>query len=152
MGAFDYSMATLRLFGDDLIPEEVSALLGASPTEAHHKGEELVGRRTGNKRTAKTGSWHLQASRREPEDLEGQIFEILEKLTPDFSIWTSLARFQPNLFCGLFMASTNDGVSLSAKALLALGERGITLGLDVYDADEELGGADPSQFTQGAGP
>ena len=143
MGAFDYSMATLRLFGDDLIPEEVSALLGASPTEAHHKGEELVGRRTGNKRIAKTGSWHLQAARREPEDLEGQILEILKQLTPDLSKWTSLARFQPNLFCGLFMASSNDGTLLSPKALLALGERGIALGLDIYDDGDDLGDAEP---------
>ncbi len=35
------------------------------------------------------------------------------------------------------MGSSNDGVSLSPRVLLALGERGIELGLDIYDADEE---------------
>ncbi len=73
--------------------------------------------------------------------MEGQIFEILGQLTQDLSIWASLSRFQPDMFCGLFMSSSNDGISLSAKALIALGERGISLALDVYDADDELDGA-----------
>lgn len=143
MGAFDHSMASLRFFGDELVPDEISALLGASPTESHYKGQELVGRNSGIKRIAKTGSWRLRAADRKPEDLEGQIFEILEQLTQDLSIWASLSRFQPDLFCGLFMGSSNDGMSLSAKALLALGERGICLGLDTYDAGDDQNGTEP---------
>ncbi|WNH53869.1 DUF4279 domain-containing protein [Stenotrophomonas oahuensis] len=143
MGAFDHSMAALRFFGDELVPDEISALLGAKPTESHYRGQELVGRHSGIKRIAKTGSWRLRAAERKPEDLEGQIFEILEQLTQDLSIWASLSRFEPDLFCGLFMGSSNDGMYLSAKALLALGERGITLGLDTYDADDDQHGAEP---------
>jgi len=137
MAVFDHSMATLRFFGDELVPDEISALLGATPTQSHYKGQELVGSHSGAKRIAKTGSWRLRAADRKPEDLEGQVFEILEQLTQDLSIWASLSRFQPDLFCGLFMGSSNDGISLSAKALLALGERGITLGLDTYDEGDD---------------
>jgi hypothetical protein len=137
MAAFDHSLAALRFFGDELVPDEISALLGANPTVAHHKGQEIVGSRTGVTRIARTGSWRLRATDREPEDLEAQIFEILEQLTQDLSIWASLARFKPNLFCGLFMGSSNDGISISAKAMLAIGQRGIALGLDVYDFGEE---------------
>lgn len=137
MTVFDHSLVTLRFFGDDLIPDEVTALLGANPTAAHHKGQQLTGSQPGAVRTARTGSWRLSAARREPEDLEAQIFEILDQLTSDFAAWQSLAPFRPNLFCGLFMGSGNDGVSLSPRALLALGQRGIELGLDIYDADEE---------------
>ena len=88
-------------------------------------------------RIVRTGSWRLSALRREPEDLEAQIFEILDQLTGDLTVWQSLAGFRPDLFFGLFMGSGNDGVSLSPRALLALGQRGIVLGLDIYDADEE---------------
>lgn len=119
------------------MPDEISALLGANPTVSHQKGQELVGSHAGVKRIAKTGSWRLSAARREPEDLEAQIFEILQQLTQDLTIWESLARFQPDLFCGLFMGSSNDGLSISAKALLAIGQRGIAIGLDTYDAGEE---------------
>ena len=136
MGALDHSVATLRFFGDDLVPEEISALLGASPTDSCRKNQEVVGKNTGTVRIAKTGSWRLSAARREREDLEAQVFEILDQLTPDTSVWESLARYEPDLFCGIFMASSNDGLPLSAKALLALGQRGIALGLDIYDAGD----------------
>ena len=137
MGVLDHSIATLRFFGDDLIPEALSSLLGAPPTEAHAKGEEIIGRTTGKVRIAKTGCWRLTAERQQPEDLEAQIFELLAKLTDDLSVWASLSRYEPDLFCGIFMGSSNDGLPLSAKALLALGQRGIALNLDIYDFDDE---------------
>jgi hypothetical protein len=143
MGLIDYSVATLRLFGDDLVPDEISEVLGASPSVSHHKGQELVGRNTGIVRIAKTGSWRLSAVRREPEDLEAQIFEILDQLTQDLSLWNSLSRYEPDLFCGIFMGSSNDGLPLSSKALLALGQRGVALGLDIYDPGEKEPGVGP---------
>ena len=137
MGVIDHSVATLRFFGDDLVPEEITALLGANPTVSYRKGQELVGSKTGIVRIAKTGSWRFSAARREPEDLEAQIMEILDQLTQDTSAWESLSRFQPDLFCGLFMGSSNDALPLSAKVLLSLGQRGIALGLDIYDAGNQ---------------
>jgi len=126
-----------RFFGDDLIPGAITALLGAYPTASHHKGQELKDSQSGAVRIARFGSWRLSAARREPEDLEAQIFEILDQLTDDLAVWQSLARFRPDLFCGLFMSSSNERVSLSPRALHALGQRGIELALDIYDAGEE---------------
>lgn len=137
MGVLNHSQATLRFFGDDLIPENLTALLGSTPTKACVKGEEIAGQWTGKMRIAKTGSWRLNADRREPEDLESQIFELLDKVSGDLTVWASLSRFKPDLFCGIFMGSSNDGLPLPAKALLALGERGIALDLDIYDFDDE---------------
>jgi hypothetical protein len=133
MGVLDRSCATLRLFGDDLNPESISALLGATPSESCTKGQELIGRSTGKVRIAKTGSWRLEARDREPEDLEAQVFELLGQLTDDLAVWESLSLYKPDLFCGIFMASSNDGLPLSARALLALGQRGGALDLDIYD-------------------
>jgi len=140
MGAIDHSIATLRFFGDDLVPDEISALLGASPTASCHKGQEIIGSKTGVVRIAKTGSWRISAARREPEDLEAQIFEILDQLTQDLSVWESLFCYEPDLFCGIFMGSSNDGLPLSAKALISLGRRGIALGLDIYDVGDRESG------------
>ena len=136
MGVLDHSVATLRLFGDDLVPENISASLGVVATESWHRGQELVNASTGDVRIAKTGSWRLKAARREPEDLEAQVFELLGQLTNDLSVWSSLSGYKPNLFCGIFMGSGNDGLPLSAKAMLALGQRGIALDLDIYDSIE----------------
>ena len=143
MGVIDHSVATLRFFGDDLVPDEITALLGASPTVSYLKGQELIGSKTGIVRIAKTGSWRLSAARREPEDVEAQILEILGQLTRDLNVWESLSRFQPDLFCGLFMGSSNDVLPLSAKVLLSLGQRGIALGLDIYDVGDQGSGVGP---------
>ncbi|HEJ4266730.1 MULTISPECIES: DUF4279 domain-containing protein [Stenotrophomonas] len=145
MTVFDHSLVTLRFSGDDLTPAAITTLLGANPTASHHKGRELKGSHLGTVRIARFGSWRLSAAPREPEDLEVQIFEILDQLTGDLAVWQSLARFRPDLFCGLFMGSSNDGFSLSPRALLALGQRGIELGLDMYDANEEARNAQRQQ-------
>lgn len=133
MGAFEYSQATLRIFGDDLIPEDVSNLLGAKATKSKKKGDEEVGKSSGKVRIAKTGSWHLHTEKREPEDLNAQIDEILSQLTSDLAIWEKLCQsYKVDMFCGLFMGNWNDGLSLSPETMLALGQRRIVLSLDMY--------------------
>lgn len=136
MGVLHHSTATLRFFGDDLVPETLTALLGVTPSEASVKGQEIVGRSTGVVRIARTGSWRLNSERREPEDLESQVFELLGQVTDDLSVWECLSRYKPNVFCGIFMAGSNDGLPLSARALLSLGQRGIALNLDIYDSSD----------------
>jgi hypothetical protein len=132
------SVAALRISGDDLDPAEITKALGCEPSSAQRKGDVLVGRNTGIQRVARFGKWHLQASDREPEDLDGQIAELLLRLTPSVEVWKSIgARYQVDLFCGLFMQRTNEGLTLSPKSLAALGERGIELGLDVYSPTRE---------------
>jgi len=138
MGVIDRSVATIRFFGDDLVPDEISELLGAAPTSSCRKGQGIVGGKTESVRIAKTGSWRLSAAPREPEDLESQVFEILDQLSQEPGVWAAISsRYEPDLFCGLFMGDTNDGLPLSAKALLALGQRGIRLKLDIYDSGNE---------------
>ena len=135
MAAIDHSLASFHFVGDDLVPSELTALLGTAPTEAHAKGDGITST-SGTTRLARTGHWTLTAERREPEDLEGQVFEILDRLPSNLHIWEQLAKFQPHFFCGIFMGSGNDGMDLSPKLLLALGQRGISLGFDIYDAHD----------------
>ncbi|GAA0887574.1 hypothetical protein GCM10009121_04550 [Rhodanobacter soli] len=109
-------------------------MLGCEPTDAETKGQTLTGKVSGMKRIARTGTWRLRATDREPEDLEAQIDELLEQLTDDLAVWSEISRrFKMDLFCGLFMKSTNDGLCISSKQLAALGLRGIELELDIYD-------------------
>jgi hypothetical protein len=138
MAHLQRSVVTLRIGGDDLVPEEITALLGVSPTDAVVKGQEIVGRKTGRVRIAKSGLWRLHAADREPEDMDGQIQEILSQMTADLAIWKSIAsRFQIDLFCGLFLRVSNEGLTLSPESLYALGARGIEMGLDIYSGDDD---------------
>lgn len=138
MSRAQWSTAVLRVFGDDLDPDEISALLGCRPSSSARKGDRQVIGTAGRVRILKTGRWSLQAADSRPEDVEAQIFAILDRLTADMAVWRSLGeRYQVDMFCGLFMDSGNDNLLLSSKALLALGQRGIELELDIYDPIED---------------
>ncbi len=132
------SAVTLRIMGDDLIPGEITKLLGASPTHSETKGDKIVGKKTGLVRIANTGMWRLCALDREPEDMDGQIHEILSQMTPDLAVWQSITKqYNADLFCGLFMRVGNEGLTISSESLAALGARGIEMGLDIYAGDDE---------------
>lgn len=132
------SVATLRIRGDDLVPAEVSNLLRCAPTTWQTRGEVIVGNKTGIERIARTGMWSLHSVDQEPENLDGQIEEILAKVTADIEMWQALARrYRADLFCGLFMEGGNEGLVISPASLVALGERGIELALDVYGSEPE---------------
>lgn len=121
------STASLRLFGDDLDPEEVTRLLGCKPTTAHAKGQV---RRLS---LARTGHWHLNAPDRTPDDLSGQISEIFGQLNSDPEVWKNLTkRFKVDVFCGLFMSKKGEGFTLSTEATTALSVRNIKVGICLY--------------------
>ena len=137
MGNFDRSTACLRLFGDNLDPGEISLLLGCQPTVAEFRGE-IVRYPSGRERIARVGQWRLEAQDVEPENLADQIRWLLTQVTEDLSVWQRLQRMcEMNLFCGLFMASGNDGVSIPPSVMLMLGQRGIALDCDVYSYLDE---------------
>lgn len=138
MAALARAVATLRLFGDDLDPERVSELLGVSPTWSERKGDVTPSKSPGGARIARTGSWRLQAADSTGDNADRQISEILDQLTTDLDVWKSLAaRFDVDLFCGWFLEESNEGVTLSSNTLLALGERGIELDVDIYGSGKD---------------
>ena len=147
MAEIRLSVVTLRIMGDDLVPDEINALLGASPTRAWVKGEtgkHVVGPKVGDVRVARSSIWRLDASDREPEDMNGQIREILSRMTSDLSVWQGITkRFRVDLFCGLWMDGSDCGLTLSPESLAALGERGIKLAMCIYgDNDDESKASD----------
>jgi len=65
-----------------------------------------------------------------------QVAQILGRLSGDLEIWRSLeSKYRIDLFCGLFMEGTNEGLQITPETLHALGERGISLGLDMYGSN-----------------
>lgn len=129
--------ASLRVTGDDLVPADVSSLLGSPPTRGWAKGDTLTSH--GVTRVARFGMWTLQAPETEPADIDAQVAEILSRLTTDESAWAELrSMYDVNLFCGWFMTYGNEGVSITADTMLALGARGILLDIDLYGGDGDL--------------
>ena len=132
MAHLERAVATLRVAGDHLDPEEVTLRLGAQPTHSQRNGQEFRFK-SGRTRVAKFGQWRLVAPDTEPEDLDHQVAELLGTLTNDLEIWRDLSsRFNVDLFCGWFMGRSNEGLTISPATLLRLGERGIELAIDIY--------------------
>ena len=139
MARLHRSLAALRISGDDLDPSEIITLLGCVPSQAQRKGQTFTSA-TGKTRTAKFGMWLIDAEDREPEDLNGQVAELLARLTSSMDMWRSIsARYTIDLYCGFFMQETNEGLTISATTLRALSDRGIELSLELYfPSDENL--------------
>ena len=126
------SKASLRIFGDDLNPDEISRFLGCVPTEGWTKGQVKV-IKSGREVVRKSGAWFLEATAAKPENLDGQVAELMAQMSGDLDIWSTVTqKYKVDLFCGWFMEESNEGVSVSAHTLRLLGERGIQLSLDIY--------------------
>ena len=151
MAAIAETLASLRFYEDDLKPDMLTAQLGKLPSESWRKGDVFG---TKKATTRKTGAWILRAEARAPGDLDAQIDEIFSQLTSDLSIWKDLAaKYRPDLFVGLFLELSNEGIGLNSKSLSLLADRGVPLGLDVYGARPALrniqivDGADNATFS-----
>lgn len=131
MAGIHETRVTLRVMGDDLDPDEITTLLCHPPTSSQRKGDIR-----GSGHVLSFGMWRLHVDDSIPGNLERQIDGLLSKLTPDIGRWRFLnARYRIDLFCGLFMRQGNEGLSLSPVLLARVAERGISLGLDIYDPD-----------------
>ena len=140
------SIAALRVFGDDLDPREVSRLLAATPSDSHRKGEVHVSS-AGRRYVRKTGMWCLEARGEAPDSLQSQISRILSVLTSDLEAWRTLAqRFEIDMFCGLFMTESSEGLDMSSAVMELMAERRIPLAICIYGPDDpqlEPGGPCP---------
>jgi len=138
MAILSKTKACLRIIGDDLIPNEISSLVGCEPSREMIKGESFSWNKKGKPRLAKAGMWRLEVNDMEPGDLDAQVSELLDQLTDNLEIWRDLSeRYKIDLFCGLFMKSDMEGIGLSAQTMFALGKRGIEIDFDMYGPDDE---------------
>jgi len=99
-GPVDEASVSLRFFGDDLEPTEITRLLGCQPSEAACTGQ-LVTCLKGSY-TARRGFWRLRSERGET-DIADQLTNLLGRLTGDLAIWRELtARYDADLFLRAF--------------------------------------------------
>ena len=132
-GPVDKVKVSLRVFGDDLDPDEVSRLLGCEPSSETRKGDIIVGRVTGRQRVAPCGSWLLASTEDESVETEEQVSKLLSRLSSDLDVWKELTqKYRVDLFCGLFLNEFNRGFSLSSGLLKELAERNLKIEFDIY--------------------
>lgn len=141
MGELFESVATLRFFGDDLIPDRVSEMLGGHPTFSSRKGDMVIMVESGSEARAHTGSWRLRTARLRPGDLDRHVLELFQNLTDNINVWRMLScQFKADVFFGIQLATYNEGFSLSAESLQAGSSRGLTFDFDMYGAEVHVPG------------
>ena len=73
--------ATLILWGENLVPDEITNLLGIPPTRSRAKGENSPGRRPLRHDLLKVGMWTLSTAQYIPsQDLSDHVAFLVEKL------------------------------------------------------------------------
>ena len=125
--------AALRIFGDELDPDEITRLLGKAPSQVQRRGRPLQLPSGREGRIIDFSSWTIAAEETSPGDLDAQIEQILQGTTVDLAVWAHIASaFRMDLFCGFFMRDNPEEIGLSPRSLLALGQWRIKLSLDIY--------------------
>lgn len=134
-GPIEWFSICLRITGDELVPEEITALMGCSPSEAEQKGMPVLRGDGSFMRMARSGGWRLKIK---PEDTDERdcgeaMLDMLNQLPADPEMWEQLsARFSIDFFVGLSMTSGNKGLVLTPQVMSALATRGIEAGFDIY--------------------
>ena len=133
MTALSKTAASLRIFGQDLDPDQITHLLGKKADATERRGQVIRNPTSGTERTARRGRWSIRVERRSPGDLDAQIAALLDGTTDDLSVWQRVtSAFDADIFCGLFLKEENEGLEVAPATLKKLGDRGLLLSLDIY--------------------
>jgi len=80
----------------------------------------------------------LEAEPVENADFDGQIVRLLGSIDASLDVWALVAsRFEMNIFCGWFMRESIERVTVSPQIMRMLGDRGISLFVDIYAPSDE---------------
>src|SRR5690606_28285796 len=113
-GLVDESSATLCVYGDDLEPAELSALLGVEPSRSFRRGH----RQTPDSRPAGHGAWFLRVEGTAPFGPNEHLGELLRRLPANPVVWSELrARYQVRISIGIHFDAWNRGFALDAATL-----------------------------------
>ena len=119
---------SLRILGDDLDPEGVSALLGMEPTHGRRKGDAV----DGDALPAATGAWILESSLPETAEIEEHVSQLLAPLSGDLDEWgTVTTNFSADMRCDLTLGNGSEAFDLSPRLAQSLAERGIVISFHI---------------------
>lgn len=138
MAAIARVRASLRVFGDSLEPEEVSALLGRQPSRNHRKGDKIRGKSGNLDAVEPTGAWILDSALSERAEVEEHVESLLSSLSNDMDEWSRLTdTYSASIHCGLFLDQYNEGFELSPRCAQSIAERGLVIAFDIYSGDAD---------------
>lgn len=137
-GDVDEIRLAVRVSGDDLDPDAITAALGIDPSFAARKGDTRG--TPASPAVQRTGVWYVDLAESAEWVLEDAIITLLERLPSDRQVWEQLAsRHHIDLVCGAFVYGWNRGFVVSSRVLAELARRRMALSVDIYCEDEKRG-------------
>lgn len=117
------STASLRIFGKDLQPIDVTCVMGREPDLSFKQGQPIVLPDGRIGREATFGMWSISADTSSAVNLNDQIEQLLTSVTSELSDRHRLGqKYSIDLFCGIFVPDENRGIALESATLLRLGQ------------------------------
>jgi hypothetical protein len=120
---------SLAVYGEDLRPGDVSALLGVEPAKSFERGYRVKP----HSRPMRHGAWFLQARGAPPQRPDDVARSVLMKLPASPEIWTELGkRFELQIHIAVHTAGWNRGFSFSPSTTRLMAATGATVHFDLY--------------------
>jgi len=126
-------LASLRITGKDLDPEEISGLLGLTPTTSHRRGDPHIGKK-GRYADYPEGFWALESPVRENKPLKEHLRYLKNQLTGKEQTLADLRSrgYTAEVFIGVFEIGDGDEVGLSRSELNDLAALQVDICFDLY--------------------
>jgi Domain of unknown function (DUF4279) len=138
-GPIPWFSIAIEITGDDLEPDEITSLLGVSPTQQQAKGK-LVSNPNGRRsRMGRFGRWSLQLQPSETDewDVAEATKLLISKVPADHGVWKSISsRARVRLNVGLSLETFNQGLSIDPILLRLLADREMQLDIGIYAGDD----------------
>jgi len=133
-GPVDECGVCLAIYGEDLDPDELTALLDCQPTHAHRRGD----RKGPRSAPFKQGAWLLERRGEPPDTADTLTRRILQSVPADPALWSQLSdRFVIQMRYGIHMSGWNQGLGLSADLVAWIARLHASLEFDIYAYGDE---------------
>lgn len=135
-GPVDQTYVSLNIYGEDLIPEAISQLLGCQATHMIYQGD----RRTPNSAPYQRSAWLLSQKEKAPITAEPIIQGLLSRVSNDLDLWQELAsKYEIQLRISIHMEGWNQGFDLSSEMIQQIAAVGAKIVFDIYAyADDDV--------------
>jgi hypothetical protein len=140
-GLVDETAVTLAVYGEDLVADDVTRLLGVEPSSSHRRGD----RRGPRSAPYKKGAWFLQQRGEAPLGPEELTTTLLDRLPSDEATWIRVGElYEVQVRFGIHFYGWNRGFDLSAALIARIAKLRAKLVYDLYAYDEEPPSGDRS--------
>jgi hypothetical protein len=129
-----WSSVSLGVYGDSLEPDEITKLLGQTPTRSGRKGDVRLSPRTNVKLpTWKNSFWLCTSPLPDHEPLERHLLWIIDRMEPKRQMLRELAKkYKVQFICGFSSENGQGGCTFDSELLGRISSFGISLVLDLY--------------------